>query len=383
MADLDAGVDNLDALSLLLPLPYRLATVIVLGIWLWGVNLQVLHNHGIDTPSLIRYPARADPPPHLSVYGFATIISTPIAVSLVTYWLITHGGAPNEVATAHLLPNVTLLLVIALAFLLPQRWLYPRRLWPTAGRTRMLSTLRRISIGGLARTEDGKFGDVLLADALTSYARPLSELYIVISMMFAGRSTTGRLDRSSIVAVPIILALPFAIRFRQCIADKQPYNALKYATAFPAIALSVLLRVHHGLSSVKSTSVLWGAAALVNALYSFYWDVTNDWDLALLTSRRRSVDYPHGLRQTRIFSDPNLYYAMIAVDLVLRLAWALKLSPHLEHYYEVEGGIFLLEVLEVFRRFLWVFFRVETEWVRTRHSSDVLLGDIGPKIDED
>jgi len=74
---------------------------------------------------------------------------------------------------------------------------------------------------------------------------------------------------------------------------------------------------------------------------------------------------------------------MIAVDFILRFAWALKLSPHLEHFYDIEGGIFLLEVLEVFRRFLWVFFRVETEWVRTKHSSDILLGDIGPKIDED
>ncbi len=58
MADLDAGVETLDTFSLLLPLPYRLTTVVVLGIWLWGVNLQVLHRHGIvrftrNTPSSI------------------------------------------------------------------------------------------------------------------------------------------------------------------------------------------------------------------------------------------------------------------------------------------------------------------------------------------
>lgn len=68
---------------------------------------------------------------------------------------------------------------------------------------------------------------------------------------------------------------------------------------------------------------------------------------------------------------------MIAVDLLLRFAWALKLSPHLEHFYDIEGGIFLLELLEVFRRFLWVFFRVETEAIRMKASSDVLLDDIG------
>jgi hypothetical protein len=101
---------------------------------------------------------------------------------------------------------------------------------------------------------------------------------------------------------------------------------------------------------------------------------------------------PYGLRRTRVFSETSYYYTMIFVDLVLRFAWALKLSPHLEHYYDIEGGIFLLEVLEVFRRFLWVFFRVETEWIRARHTLPVAGGDsialgelpiASGKIDED
>ena len=104
--------------------------------------------------------------------------------------------------------------------------------------------------------------------------------------------------------------------------------------------------------------------------------------VCLLHSLTCLVD-PFGLRRTRIFEDVNKYYAMIAVDLVLRFAWALKLSPHLEHYYDIESGIFVLEALEVVRRFLWVFFRVETEWVRTRHSSEIMLGDLGPKLDEE
>lgn len=91
---------------------------------------------------------------------------------------------------------------------------------------------------------------------------------------------------------------------------------------------------------------------------------------------------PYGLRSKRIFADAA-YYAMIGLDLVLRFAWAFKLSPHLEHFYDIEGGIFVLELLEVSRRFLWIYFRVETEWLRTKHSSDIILGDVGPKIDED
>lgn len=165
-------------------------------------------------------------------------------------------------------------------------------------------------------------------------------------------------------------SLPFAIRFRQCTKDSQSLNALKYATAFPAIGLSVLMK--H--STNPSITKLWVIAAVTNALYSFWWDVYRDWDLDLAQPE---------LRATRVFGNTGLYWAMIGVDLVLRFAWALKLSPHLEHYYDIEGGIFLLEVLEVVRRWLWVYFRVEAEWLRTRQSSDVVLGDLGPKLDED
>jgi len=227
---------------------------------------------------LIRYPSRSDPPPHLSVYRFATALSAPVTASIVLYQLTGYGD---------LLPNITLILLLAL-LIIPQRWLYPRSIWPTNGRTRFLATLRRISIGGLAKTEDGKFGDVLLADALTSYARPLSELYIAFAMMWS-RQSTAKVDRSSTILVPILLAVPFAIRFRQCIIDRQPANALKYATAFPSIAFSTLMRMEserwHAL-----LSNLWLLAALTNALYSFYWDVARDWDLTMLSSQRSSHD---------------------------------------------------------------------------------------------
>ena len=57
-----------------------------------------------------------------------------------------------------------------------------------------------------------------------------------------------------------------------------------------------------------------------------------------------------------------MYYAAILLDLVLRCTWSLKLSPHLDHFNDLEGGIFVMELLEIFRRWIWLFFRMETEW---------------------
>jgi hypothetical protein len=143
----------------------------------------------------------------------------------------------------------------------------------------------------------------------------------------------------------------------------------------------------------------------LNSFYSFYWDVAKDWDLSLFSSatERNGPEHPYGLRRHRYFQKTQLYYIAIVTDLILRCTWSFKLSPHLDHFNDLEGGIFLMEILEVFRRWMWIFFRVETEWgllisfsafsvladhvvVRNNRGpapDDILLGDFGGKIDED
>ena len=69
--------------------------------------------------------------------------------------------------------------------------------------------------------------------------------------------------------------------------------------------------------------------------------------------------YPFGLRPTLHFPDPSVYYLAIAIDLILRFTWSLKLSSHLHTISEIESGVFLMEALELGRRWMWVFLRVE------------------------
>nr|POE48405.1 protein erd1 like 1 [Quercus suber] len=411
MADIDPPTSITEPNDIA-PLPYKLATIITLGVWLWGVNLYGLGRKNIDVPSLIKYPGRnshSEAPHHRSVWNFATALLYILGPSTLLFLLATRNQPQAILYEA--LPHLTLFLIGA-AFLIPARLLRRPELFPTGGRSRFLGTLRRVSIGGLARTEDGKFGDVLLADALTSYARPLSELYIAIIALLWRQTTRAS---SHHLLVPLIYAAPFAMRLRQCLTDRQFANAAKYATAFPVVFLSYFMKSHTALLGID-LHALWLLAALLNAMYSFYWDVARDWDLTLfsdarlsaectfhlpipaitiyprqeLTCRSREKIDPYGLRRTRLFPS-SFYYAMILTDLVLRFAWALKLSPHLEHFYDIEGVIFLLELLEVGRRFLWVFFRVETEWIRTRGAMAVVglegdalsLGDLGAKADEE
>ena len=350
------------------------------AIWGWGVNLHFLHRRHIDVPALIRYPGRsnsAQTTHHHSTYRLASFLSLTSALSIVTFWLFTRNDA-SRVIDYDWMP-MTNLLVLAALFAIPLRRLSVSH----TGRSRLLWTLRRVSVGGLAEAKDGKFGDILLADVLTSYAKILADLFVCLCMFFFGGrdgSATARPDRGCgrAVLVPLIMMIPSAIRLRQCLIEygrvrSAPYkestgwggqhlaNAAKYSTAFPVIVLAAMLRSRKEEGS-PGLYKAWVAACLLNSLYSFYWDVTKDWDLTLFSDKRGSHDHPYGLRRTLLVHKPGVYYVVIALDLVLRCTWMIKLNSHMDRISDFESSIFLIQFLEVFRRWVWIFFRVETEW---------------------
>ena len=63
------------------------------------------------------------------------------------------------------------------------------------------------------------------------------------------------------------------------------------------------------------------------------------------------------------FNEAGLYYVAMIIDFLLRTTWSLKLSSHL-YVKRLEGSIFMMELLEVVRRWVWVIFRMESEWVK-------------------
>ncbi|KAL8932374.1 MAG: hypothetical protein Q9211_006353, partial [Gyalolechia sp. 1 TL-2023] len=383
--DGDATVESeLGPFSLILPLPYRIAFILVLGVWAWGVNLHYLYLLKIDVPSLIKYSSRTSSPlPHYQrTYALATIVSAPLLISLLFFWALTRGH-PSAVRAWDIIPQSYLFLLI-LFFILPYKRLSPH------GRSRFLTTLKRISVGGLAETQDGKFGDILLADVLTSYAKVMGDLFVSLCMFLtAGKSSTDKPDRGcgGQYIVPVIISIPSLIRLRQCLIEymrvrnspqksagqgwggQHLANALKYSSAFPVIILSALQRGYDpnriGLSQTGLYQ-LWLISLFLNSFYSFYWDVAKDWDLTFFSSlfsphnknppshqihspsspplflasahhTRHPNQHPWGLRRHTHFHTPQIYYTAIAIDLLLRCTWSLKLSPHLDHWNDLEG----------------------------------------------
>ncbi|QVM13676.1 protein-ER retention protein [Coccidioides posadasii str. Silveira] len=417
-----------EGFNLVLPLPYRVAVILVAGVWGWGLNLHYLSAVKIDVPALIRYPSRSSAgsvPVYKSTYHLATLLSIPLAFSLLLFWAITHRS-PELVLAWEVLPQSYLFIFSILLFL-------PLHRLSRAGRHRLLVTLKRVGFGGLAEAQDGKFGDIIFADVLTSYAKVLGDLFVTQCMFFSsGVSSTGVPNRAcgGNFAIPLLISIPSIIRLRQCLIEysrvqrrgnrnvdgwggQHLANALKYSTAFPVIILTALQQGYDpsrvGLSEA-GLHKLWVLSALIQSSFTFYWDVAKDWDLCLfsdITTQFRhnpyhhvssasalsqthefepGLDRPFGLRRHRFFHADGIYYGAIAIDFILRFTWMSRLSVRLNWIHDLESGVFALMFLEVARRWMWIFLRVETEWVRsTRGPSpdDILLGEFTPKIDED
>ncbi|RUP50329.1 EXS-domain-containing protein, partial [Jimgerdemannia flammicorona] len=226
------------------------------------------------------------------------------------------------------------------------------------------------------------------------------------------------------VMVPMMTSIPHLLRFRQCISEylgsncanrRHLLNALKYASALPVIMLSAMQKVRSGSGNQEHIILeggedawigdiglfrLWLFFVCINSMYSFYWDVVVDWNfithpgihptdsspphsprtrstssikrqpftlVSLFYSLKSTISRATApylrVRTTLHFSEPSVYYLAVLVDFLLRTTWSLKLSSHL-YIAQLEGSIFLMELLEVTRRWVWVFFRMESEWVK-------------------
>lgn len=403
------------------PLPYRVPTIVALGVFLFGTNITLLRRAGIDVEGLFfpssginSSPQRKSDALARPVYGVAVVLSTLSALFITIYEFLTIGSTSASLEY-RLLPCVLLVMYFGVLF-------NPSRLY-VHERYRFIAVLRRILVGGIDTT--GRFLDIIIADVLTSYAKVFGDCVMTVCLIL-NSSNVGYIELRShcsrSIFVPLAIAAPYAIRLRQCLIEYRRSggrnnlaNALKYCTAFPVILVSSLqLSRSGGEVGTPNTAYisderlygLWILACITNSLYSFWWDVTKDWDLTLLTGRfwartesndsilqLRDLDMPHyGLRKNLTFV-PSVYYSAVAIDLLLRMLWSVKLSPHLHGLAEYESGIFTMECLEVLRRWMWIFLRVECEHHRVHSSEGAIAltefggvaftnGQIG-KIDQD
>jgi hypothetical protein len=154
------------------------------------------------------------------------------------------------------------------------------------------------------------------------------------------------------------------------------YNALKYVMGM----VVVLFGLMHPLSEDASTTQLaaykgvFVVVCMCATLFSCYWDVCNDWGLCQIRPSWRDLragrlgSKPF-LREQLLYKNPNVYYAAICINFILRAVWTLSLIPQgsssrpFEYSLADQLGPFL-SAFELVRRCMWGCLRLEWEHIK-------------------
>uniref|UniRef100_A0A8C6R8M1 Solute carrier family 53 member 1 n=1 Tax=Nannospalax galili TaxID=1026970 RepID=A0A8C6R8M1_NANGA len=103
---------------------------------------------------------------------------------------------------------------------------------------------------------------------------------------------------------------------------------------------------------------LWIVFCIISSCYTLIWDLKMDWGLFDKNAGENTF-----LREEIVYPQKAYYYCAIVEDVILRFAWTVQISitstTGLPHVGDIIATVFA--PLEVFRRFVWNFFRLENE----------------------
>lgn len=227
------------------------------------------------------------------------------------------------------------------------------------------------------------FFTIYIGDVLTSMVRVFQDIAWAFGFILSGDFliSEDHLNEDKIhawehslwyknILIPLLCLLPLWMRFNQClrryldsgVRKQNLLNAYKYAMAQTVTlfgAFHPLYLMHNqGDVSAKASSLFqlfWMALFVASSLYSFTWDVFMDWGLG-----RPQYGF---LGPRLMYPFRSYYYAVIAADLVLRSMWVLSLiPPNSGAKFELPAYLTAVSMaLELFRRMIWGFFRLENE----------------------
>eukprot|EP00752_Nemacystus_decipiens_P005274 g4784.t1 len=339
---------------------YRALAGILLLRWCWGVSSLVWGRARINYIYLFDMDPRAVSSP-LQVFNNVAAETVVYLANLLLYYKILLHHFP-AVVPAGCLPLLLCFYVISqVVFPVRKSWEFWRVIF-------------RSLVAPLCKVE---FFATYVADVMTSSVKTTQDIAWTFCFFFSGdflldlkdyHHRGGSWQHSAVyvnLVVPALCILPLWLRFQQCIRryhDTQkrfPHlaNCLKYCMSFTVALFGVFTPPHSTTTAVK---ILWFVMYVVSTLYTFTWDVLQDWGLG-------HPAYAF-LRKKRLFSSPSVYYAAVVVDLLLRFNWLYSLIPPghnpLPFIHSSTLPVVITTnviVCEFLRRTMWGFFRVENE----------------------
>ncbi|XP_064845655.1 xenotropic and polytropic retrovirus receptor 1 homolog [Oncorhynchus masou masou] len=343
---------------------YRGGFLLIEFLFLLGINTYGWRQAGVNHVLIFELNPRSNLS-HQHLFEIAGFLGVLWCLSILSCLYSEYTMLPMQV-------NPLILYGFMLLFLINpfKTGYYKSRFW-------LLKLLFRVFTAPFHRVE---FADFWLADQLNSLVIVLMDLeYLICFYSFELKWT----DRKGLLPMfngdytchsysyglrAIIQCLPAWFRFVQCLrryrdtkrAFPHLVNAGKYSTTFFVVTFAALYSTHKEQkhSDADMFFYLLVVFSAVSSLYTLIWDLKMDWGLF-----DRGAGENTFLREEIVYPQKAYYYCAIIEDVILRFAWTIQISlttmTNIPSVGDIVGTV--LAPLEVFRRFVWNFFRLENE----------------------
>ncbi|XP_067012139.2 solute carrier family 53 member 1 [Anabrus simplex] len=336
---------------------FRGPLLLIEFLFLMGVNVYGWRSSGVNHVLIFEL----DPRNHLSeqhLMELAAIFGVIWTLSLLSFLYSSSLSIPPYI-------NPLALTGIMLVFLFNpvHTFRYEARFWS-------LRVLGRILAAPFFHVG---FADFWLADQLNSLVTACLDYHFLICFYINNgnwltiRTDVGECTDDSLLSRSIVNCLPAWFRFAQCLrryrdsreAFPHLVNAGKYSTTFLVVifaALRSLYKDNYETIFDNPYFYMWVLASVVSSIYAYTWDIKMDWGLF-----DKSAGENKFLREETVYSSTTFYYFAIVEDFVLRFAWIASFIITESKLATSDLVTSILAPLEVFRRFVWNFFRLENE----------------------
>ncbi|XP_068625485.1 solute carrier family 53 member 1-like [Battus philenor] len=335
---------------------YRGPFLLVEFIFLIGINVYGWRSSGVNHVLIFEL----DPRNHLSeqhLMELAAIFGVVWALSILSFIYSASLSIPPFV-------NPLALVIIMIIFLVN-----PLKVFRHEARFWFLRICGRILAAPFMPV---LFADFWLADQWNSFASAFLDFHYLVAFYIMGGdwfnvNDSFESNKWFIITRALVNIVPAWTRFWQCLrryrdsreAFPHLVNAGKYSTTFFVVlfaTLRIMYKDNYADSYDNPFLYAWFGCQLVSSLYTYTWDVKMDWGLF---SCGPSAENKF-LREEIVYS-PGFYYFAIVEDFVLRFIWTVSFVLTENQIVSGETMVSILSPLEVVRRFIWNFFRLENE----------------------
>ena len=348
---LNIDIDEDPELRSVFPM-YRTYGIICLYLWFIGLNIKTWEDIKINYKALFSFKINKNS--IINIWLCASVFCSFLFLAFLLYFIT---RTPIGINFGLNLYNIVDILPALIWLSLLLYFFCPFKILNYEGRNNVKKLFSECIASILIPIE---FKHIWFMDQLTSLIGPMRDIEYTFCYYsyYVNHFETRQLYCSSSRVVYLIIAIfPNLFRClqvgRQMIDNQKvfPYifNIGKYTFNIIVATFSFLSQFH------QVFYYFWLANAFISGCYSSFWDLKMDWGYF-----EGCNNFP--LRKKNKFKNKFLCILSIPIDIILRFLWMLSISPEImSQYIRPEFLAMVLYTLEMIRRAIWNFIRVEFE----------------------